>query len=147
MLDNFALLSGQISLLNRLMKNEKMPIFRNYVMLPLTLSPERDAELEVGVKTFEPRNKKDTLAVLTLSLDAADSAENVSFLLACSFVSFSHFFPVLFDDQNLNMRFFWFLIEEIDRGSSGVVQPRCCTRLSANKARTRSGRENQCQHT
>ena len=52
MLDNFALLSGQISSLNRLMKNEKMPIFRNYVMLPLALSPERDPELEVSIFLF-----------------------------------------------------------------------------------------------
>ena len=47
MLDNFALLSGQISSLNRLMKNEKMPIFRNYALLPLVLSPDRDPQLEV----------------------------------------------------------------------------------------------------
>ena len=52
MLDNFALLSGQISSLNRLMKNEKMPIFRNYVMLPLQLSPERDPELEASTLEF-----------------------------------------------------------------------------------------------
>ena len=47
MLDNFALLSGQISMLTRLIKSERIPQLRGYVLLPLVLSPERDAELEV----------------------------------------------------------------------------------------------------
>ena len=47
MLDNFALLSGHISTLNRLLSSDKMPAFKNYAVIPLALSPERDAELEV----------------------------------------------------------------------------------------------------
>ena len=47
MLDNFALLSGQITTLNRLLKNDKTPPLRNYVFLPLVLAPERDPALEV----------------------------------------------------------------------------------------------------
>jgi len=46
-LDNFALLSGHISTLNRLLSNDKMPAFKNYAVIPLALSPERDTELEV----------------------------------------------------------------------------------------------------
>jgi len=46
-LDNFALLSGHISTLNRLLSSDKMPAFKNYAVIPLALSPERDAELEV----------------------------------------------------------------------------------------------------
>lgn len=45
-LDNFALLSGHISTLNRLLSNDKMPAFKNYAVIPLALSPERDTELE-----------------------------------------------------------------------------------------------------
>lgn len=47
MLDNFASLSGHISSLNRLLSSDKMPAFKNYAVIPLALSPERDAELEV----------------------------------------------------------------------------------------------------
>ena len=47
MLDNFALLSGQINMLTRLIKSDRIPQLRGYVLLPLVLSPERDAELEV----------------------------------------------------------------------------------------------------
>ena len=47
MLDNFALLSGHINMLNRLLSSDKMPIFKNYAVIPLALSPERDTELEV----------------------------------------------------------------------------------------------------
>ena len=46
-LDNFALLSGHISTLNRLLSSEKMPAFKNYAVIPLALSPEKDTELEV----------------------------------------------------------------------------------------------------
>ena len=49
MLDNFALLSGQITTLNRLLKNDKTPPLRNYVFLPLVLAPERDPALEVRI--------------------------------------------------------------------------------------------------
>ncbi|KAK2171382.1 hypothetical protein NP493_1073g00021 [Ridgeia piscesae] len=45
-LDNFALLSSQISMLTRLIKSDRIPQLRGYVLLPLSLSPERDAELE-----------------------------------------------------------------------------------------------------
>lgn len=47
MLDNFALLSGQISTLNRLLGSDKMPALKNYAVIPLALSQERDTELEV----------------------------------------------------------------------------------------------------
>ncbi|XP_030647751.1 mediator of RNA polymerase II transcription subunit 8 [Chanos chanos] len=44
-LDNFALLSGQLNTINKLLKNEKTPSFRNQIIIPLLLSPERDEEL------------------------------------------------------------------------------------------------------
>ncbi|RXM29760.1 Mediator of RNA polymerase II transcription subunit 8 [Acipenser ruthenus] len=44
-LDNFALLSGQLSTINKLMRSEKTPAFRNQVIIPLLLSPDRDEEL------------------------------------------------------------------------------------------------------
>lgn len=47
MLDSFALLSGQINSLIRAIKNEKTPILRNLITLPLLLSPERDEALVV----------------------------------------------------------------------------------------------------
>ena len=46
-LDNFALLSGQLNSLGRVLKNEKVPALRNHLLLPIVLSPERDQELEV----------------------------------------------------------------------------------------------------
>ncbi|XP_066928935.1 mediator of RNA polymerase II transcription subunit 8-A-like isoform X2 [Clytia hemisphaerica] len=46
MLDNFALLSGQISTLNKLLKNDRMPVLRNLCILPLMVSQERDTEME-----------------------------------------------------------------------------------------------------
>ena len=52
MLDNFALLSGQISSLNRLLKNEKTAVLRNYVLIPLVLAVGRDPELEVCLNLF-----------------------------------------------------------------------------------------------
>ncbi|KAK3091458.1 hypothetical protein FSP39_019967 [Pinctada imbricata] len=45
-LDNFALLSGQLNTLGKLLKSEKVPAFQNCVLLPLLLSQDRDAELE-----------------------------------------------------------------------------------------------------
>lgn len=45
-LDNFALLSGQLNSLGKVLKNEKVPALRNHLLLPLVLSPERDPELE-----------------------------------------------------------------------------------------------------
>ncbi|XP_043223122.1 mediator of RNA polymerase II transcription subunit 8-like isoform X2 [Amphibalanus amphitrite] len=45
LLDSFALLSGQLNNLLRVLKNEKTPLLRNRVTLPLLLSPERDEQL------------------------------------------------------------------------------------------------------
>jgi len=45
-LDNFALLSGQITTLNRLIKHEKTPQFHNQICLPILLSPDRNIALE-----------------------------------------------------------------------------------------------------
>lgn len=44
-LDNFALLSGQINNLMKVLKNEKTPQLCNRVLLPLKLCPDRDEEL------------------------------------------------------------------------------------------------------
>lgn len=44
-LDNFALLSGQLNTINKLLKNEKTPSFRSQVIIPLLLSPDRDDDL------------------------------------------------------------------------------------------------------
>ncbi|KAM4642264.1 mediator of RNA polymerase II transcription subunit 8 [Discoglossus pictus] len=44
-LDNFALLSGQLSTLNKVLKNEKTPLLKNQVIIPLILSPDRDEEI------------------------------------------------------------------------------------------------------
>ncbi|MEE6495112.1 hypothetical protein FKM82_001956 [Ascaphus truei] len=44
-LDSFALLSGQLSTLNKLLKNEKTPLMKNQVIIPLILSPDRDEEI------------------------------------------------------------------------------------------------------
>jgi len=45
-LDNFALLSGQVNMINKQLKNDKMPALRNLTLFPLKLSPNRDPELE-----------------------------------------------------------------------------------------------------
>lgn len=47
-LDNFALLSGQLNTINKLLKNEKTPSFRHQVIIPLLLSPDRDEDLAVS---------------------------------------------------------------------------------------------------
>ncbi|KAL6068563.1 hypothetical protein STEG23_000966 [Scotinomys teguina] len=44
-LDSFALLSGQLNTLNKVLKHEKTPLFRNQVIIPLVLSPDRDEDL------------------------------------------------------------------------------------------------------
>ncbi|XP_028259872.1 mediator of RNA polymerase II transcription subunit 8 isoform X2 [Parambassis ranga] len=44
-LDNFALLSGQLNTINKLLRNEKTPSFRTQVIIPLLLSPDRDEDL------------------------------------------------------------------------------------------------------
>lgn len=48
MLDNFALLSGQLNTLGKLLRNEKVPPLRNSILLPIALSGDRDPELEVN---------------------------------------------------------------------------------------------------
>lgn len=50
-LDNFALLSGQLNTINKVLKNEKTPSYRSQVIIPLLLSPDRDEELVVSVFT------------------------------------------------------------------------------------------------
>lgn len=49
-LDNFALLSGQLNTINKLLKNEKTPSFRHQVIIPLLLSPDRDEDLAVSIR-------------------------------------------------------------------------------------------------
>ncbi|XP_057697271.1 mediator of RNA polymerase II transcription subunit 8 isoform X2 [Corythoichthys intestinalis] len=44
-LDNFALLSGQLNTINKLLKNDKTPWLRNQLIIPLLLSQDRDEEL------------------------------------------------------------------------------------------------------
>uniref|UniRef100_A0A8C6W1S0 Mediator of RNA polymerase II transcription subunit 8 n=1 Tax=Nannospalax galili TaxID=1026970 RepID=A0A8C6W1S0_NANGA len=44
-LDSFALLSGQLNTLNKVLKHEKTLLFRNQVIIPLVLSPDRDEDL------------------------------------------------------------------------------------------------------
>lgn len=48
-LDNFALLSGQLNTINKLLRNEKTPSYKSLVIIPLLLSPDRDEELAVSV--------------------------------------------------------------------------------------------------
>lgn len=45
-LDNFALLSGQLTSLKQLLKGDKMPPLRNYVLFPILLSQDADPHLE-----------------------------------------------------------------------------------------------------
>ncbi|XP_072018688.1 mediator of RNA polymerase II transcription subunit 8-like isoform X2 [Amphiura filiformis] len=45
-LDNFALLSGQINMLNKVLRHDKTPSLKEYVLLPLNLKQDRDEELE-----------------------------------------------------------------------------------------------------
>ena len=49
-LDNFALISGQLNSLGKVLKNERSPHLRNHLLLPLALRPDRDAELEVKLR-------------------------------------------------------------------------------------------------
>ncbi|GFS61528.1 mediator of RNA polymerase II transcription subunit 8 [Trichonephila inaurata madagascariensis] len=51
-LDNFALISGQVNTVLKILRNEKTPPLRNRILLPLVLSPDRDDEL---VKLTENR--------------------------------------------------------------------------------------------
>ncbi|XP_068725804.1 mediator of RNA polymerase II transcription subunit 8-like isoform X2 [Montipora capricornis] len=45
-LDNYALLSGQVNTLTKLLKNEKTPFFRNLVLLPLLVQQEADPDIQ-----------------------------------------------------------------------------------------------------
>lgn len=51
-LDNFALISGQVNTVLKILRNEKTPLLRNKVLLPLVLSPEKDEELFVSILHF-----------------------------------------------------------------------------------------------
>jgi len=44
-LDNYALISGQLNSLLKTIKNDKTPPLRNLIILPLSLTPDRDEEL------------------------------------------------------------------------------------------------------
>jgi len=50
MLDNFAVLSGQISTLNKLLKNERMPVLRNLCVLPILVSLDQDEQLTMATE-------------------------------------------------------------------------------------------------
>lgn len=45
-LDNFALLSGQLNSLGRVLKSDKMPSLKNQLLLPILLNPEHDESLK-----------------------------------------------------------------------------------------------------
>ncbi|EDV28353.1 Mediator of RNA polymerase II transcription subunit 8 [Trichoplax sp. H2] len=45
-LDNFALIAGQMSMLNNHLRNEKLPQLHNLILLPLTISQETDSNLQ-----------------------------------------------------------------------------------------------------
>lgn len=45
-LDNFALLSGEVNSLNRVLKGTKLPQLRNCAIIPLHLSPDYDPDLQ-----------------------------------------------------------------------------------------------------
>ncbi|KAK9889803.1 hypothetical protein WA026_007175 [Henosepilachna vigintioctopunctata] len=55
-LDNYALISGQLTALSKVLSHDKCPVLRNLTVLPLLLSPERDEQLaqstEGRVTTF-----------------------------------------------------------------------------------------------
>lgn len=57
MLDNFALLSGQLNTINKLLKNEKTPSFRNQLIIPLLLSQDRDDDLAVRRPDLNPNGE------------------------------------------------------------------------------------------
>ncbi|KAK6991194.1 mediator of RNA polymerase II transcription subunit 8 [Biomphalaria glabrata] len=46
MMEHFGVLSSGLSTTKRLLKAEKMPLLRNYVLFPILLSPDRDPHLE-----------------------------------------------------------------------------------------------------
>lgn len=47
-LDNFALLSGQLNSLGRVLKSDKVPSLKNQLLLPLLLLPDPDENLRVS---------------------------------------------------------------------------------------------------
>ena len=49
MLDSFCSISGELTLLGRVMKGDKAPPLRNQLVLPLMLSQEPDENLGVSV--------------------------------------------------------------------------------------------------
>lgn len=51
-LDNFALVSGQVNTILKILRNEKTPLLRNKVLLPLVLNPDKDEELMVGLLIY-----------------------------------------------------------------------------------------------
>lgn len=55
-LDNFALISGHLTSLSKILSNDKAPNLRNLTVLPLLLSPEKDEDLmrltEGRISTF-----------------------------------------------------------------------------------------------
>ncbi|KAI8501345.1 mediator of RNA polymerase II transcription subunit 8 [Branchiostoma belcheri] len=53
-LDSFALLSGQLSTLQKLVMKEKMPSLQNLIFLPLVLSPDSDPQLETTTEGRVP---------------------------------------------------------------------------------------------
>lgn len=53
-LDSFALLSGQLNTLLKVLRNDKTPPLRNRILLPLLLNPERDEELAVSAQQALP---------------------------------------------------------------------------------------------
>lgn len=59
MLDNFALLSGQLNTLNKVLKNEKTPLLKNQVIIPLLLSPDRDEEIMVSMDPLPSSRRPD----------------------------------------------------------------------------------------
>lgn len=44
-LDNFALISGQINNMMKVIKNDRTPSYKNRILLPLLLSPDKDDDL------------------------------------------------------------------------------------------------------
>ncbi|XP_005102532.2 mediator of RNA polymerase II transcription subunit 8 [Aplysia californica] len=46
LMESFGVLSSGLSTTKRLLKTEKMPLLRNYVLFPILLSPDRDPHLE-----------------------------------------------------------------------------------------------------
>ncbi|XP_028403882.1 mediator of RNA polymerase II transcription subunit 8-like [Dendronephthya gigantea] len=50
-LDNFAVISGQVSTLFKVIKNDRIPVLRNLVLLPLLVQQEPDADLQKSTES------------------------------------------------------------------------------------------------